>query len=101
MFRCFLYRNGVSNTSGQLYQIFFQNLYNNQFKILPFREQISYKKYTKKRTGITKKLFRMAPIHHHFELGGVKESTIVAVAHIISCVLAIFGGAAGLVISRG
>ena len=43
----------------------------------------------------------MAPIHHHFELGGMKESTIVAVAHIISCVLAIVGAVVGLIISRG
>eukprot|EP00250_Pteridium_aquilinum_P003764 c14060_g1_i1 orf=1-1233(-) len=49
--------------------------------------QVSYKKWMKKRTGVAKRLFRMAPIHHHFELGGVKETTIVAVAHAVSCLL--------------
>ncbi|KAI5055512.1 hypothetical protein GOP47_0029033 [Adiantum capillus-veneris] len=58
--------------------------------------QVSYKKWTKKMTGVQKRLFRMAPIHHHFELEGVQEPTIVAVAHAVSCVLALLGGFAGI-----
>lgn len=57
--------------------------------------QVSYKKWTEKKLGVRKRLFRMAPIHHHFELGGVQEPTIVAVAHAISCLLAFIGGFAG------
>lgn len=42
-----------------------------------------------KRTG--KRVFRMAPIHHHFEQLGWKESTVVIRFWIISIVLALLG----------
>jgi len=42
-----------------------------------------------KRTG--KRIFRMAPIHHHFEQLGWKESTVVIRFWIISIVLALMG----------
>lgn len=42
-----------------------------------------------KRTG--KRVFRMAPIHHHFEQLGWKESTVVIRFWIISIVLALMG----------
>ena len=34
-----------------------------------------------------KRLFRMAPLHHHFELGGWSETRIVAVFSIITAIL--------------
>ena len=43
--------------------------------------QVGHYKRTKKR------VFRMAPLHHHFELGGVKEPKIVASYCIITTVL--------------
>lgn len=33
--------------------------------------QVSYFKYTKKKTGEGKRIFRMTPLHHHLELGGL------------------------------
>ncbi len=33
--------------------------------------QVSYFKYTKKKTGEGKRIFRMTPFHHHLELGGL------------------------------
>ena len=39
-----------------------------------------------KRTG-GKRVFRMAPIHHHFELGGWSEVRVVAVFTIVTAVL--------------
>ncbi|MCC9743478.1 phospho-N-acetylmuramoyl-pentapeptide-transferase, partial [Streptococcus agalactiae] len=33
--------------------------------------QVAYFKYTKKKTGVGKRIFRMTPFHHHLELGGV------------------------------
>ena len=42
-----------------------------------------------KRTG--KRVFKMAPIHHHFEQLGWKESTVVIRFWIISIVLALIG----------
>ena len=41
--------------------------------------------YFKKTGG--KRIFRMAPIHHHFELGGWSETRIVAVFTIITILL--------------
>ena len=41
--------------------------------------------YFKKTGG--KRIFRMAPIHHHFELGGWSETKVVAEFSIITAVL--------------
>ena len=48
--------------------------------------QVTYFKATK-----GKRLFKMAPIHHHFELGGIKETTIVPVFWLVSAILACIG----------
>ena len=45
--------------------------------------------YFKKTGG--KRIFRMAPIHHHFELGGWSETRVVAVFSIITAVLCLVG----------
>jgi len=42
-----------------------------------------------KRTG--KRIFLMAPLHHHFEKLGWKEPTIVIRFWIIACILALAG----------
>ena len=41
--------------------------------------------YFKKTGG--KRIFRMAPIHHHFELGGWSETRVVAVFAIVTAIL--------------
>tara|TARA_B100000424_G_scaffold247441_1_gene219835 strand:- start:349 stop:1452 length:1104 start_codon:yes stop_codon:yes gene_type:complete len=51
--------------------------------------QVGYFKYTKKRYGEPKKLFLMAPFHHHFELKGHPESKIVIRFWIIGLLLAL------------
>ncbi len=48
-----------------------------------------YFKYTKKRFGEGKRVFKMAPIHHHFELLGWPEPKIVIRFYIIAIILAI------------
>ncbi|MCI8300412.1 MAG: phospho-N-acetylmuramoyl-pentapeptide-transferase [Lachnospiraceae bacterium] len=45
--------------------------------------------YFKKTGG--KRIFRMAPIHHHFELGGWSETRVVAVFSIITAILCLVG----------
>lgn len=40
--------------------------------------QVSYFKYTKRKFGEGQRLFRMSPLHHHLELGGWPETTVVA-----------------------
>ncbi len=39
--------------------------------------QVGYFKFTRRRSGIGKRIFRAAPIHHHFEMSGWKEPKIV------------------------
>jgi phospho-N-acetylmuramoyl-pentapeptide-transferase len=48
-----------------------------------------YFKYTKKKYGEGKRVFKMAPIHHHFEMIGWPEPKIVVRAYIIAIILAI------------
>jgi phospho-N-acetylmuramoyl-pentapeptide-transferase len=42
-----------------------------------------------KKTG--KRIFKMTPIHHHFELSGWKENKIVTVFSIVTLVLCVIG----------
>ncbi|MDD3772271.1 MAG: phospho-N-acetylmuramoyl-pentapeptide-transferase [Weeksellaceae bacterium] len=51
--------------------------------------QVGYFKFTKKRTGEGKRIFLMAPVHHHFQLKGIHESKIVNRMLIIGFVLAV------------
>ena len=51
--------------------------------------QIGYYRYTKKKTGDGKKLFLMAPFHHHYELKGFSESKVVTRLWIIGLLLAL------------
>jgi phospho-N-acetylmuramoyl-pentapeptide-transferase len=39
--------------------------------------QVGYYRYSRRRTGIGKRIFRMAPLHHHFEELGWPESKVV------------------------
>jgi len=48
-----------------------------------------YFKYTKKKYGAGKRVFKMAPIHHHFEMEGWQEPKIVVRFYIIAIILAI------------
>lgn len=51
--------------------------------------QVSYFKYTKRKTGEGKRIFLMSPIHHHFQKAGMHESKIVTRFWIIGIMLAI------------
>ena len=53
--------------------------------------QVGYFKYTKKRYGAGRRLFLMAPLHHHFEQKGWKETQVVVRFWIISMMLVLFG----------
>lgn len=39
--------------------------------------QVGYFKFTRKTTGTGKRIFLQAPLHHHFQMGGLKEPKIV------------------------
>jgi len=51
--------------------------------------QTTYFKYTRKKYGTGKRIFRMAPIHHHFELQGWHEAKVVVRFWIIGILLAL------------
>jgi phospho-N-acetylmuramoyl-pentapeptide-transferase len=51
--------------------------------------QRGYFKYTKKRFGEGKRVFKMSPIHHHYELSGWAEPKIVMRFYIITIILVI------------
>jgi len=53
--------------------------------------QVGYFKYTKRRYGEGRRIFRMAPLHHHFEVGGVKESQVVVRFWIVTMMLVLVG----------
>src|SRR5690606_22474854 len=51
--------------------------------------QTAYFTYTKRRTGEGRRVFRMAPLHHHYEALGVHESKIVIRFWIVTALLVI------------
>lgn len=51
--------------------------------------QVSYFRYTKKKYGEGKRIFKIAPLHHHFEKCGIHESKIVTRFYIVGILLAI------------
>ncbi|QDX81422.1 phospho-N-acetylmuramoyl-pentapeptide-transferase [Denitratisoma sp. DHT3] len=53
--------------------------------------QVSWFKYTKRRYGEGRRILRMAPLHHHFEQSGWKETQVVVRFWIITILLVLFG----------
>jgi len=51
--------------------------------------QVGYFKFTKKRFGVGKRIFLMAPLHHHYQKTGLHEAKIVSRFWIISVFLAV------------
>ncbi|MDR0983042.1 MAG: phospho-N-acetylmuramoyl-pentapeptide-transferase [Culturomica sp.] len=51
--------------------------------------QVSYFKYTKRRTGVGQRIFLMSPLHHHYQKKGIPEAKIVTRFWIVAIMLAI------------
>ena len=51
--------------------------------------QVSYFKYTRKKLGQGKRIFKMAPLHHHYQKLGMHESKIVTRFWIVGIMLAV------------
>ncbi|MCR9183238.1 MAG: phospho-N-acetylmuramoyl-pentapeptide-transferase [Flavobacteriaceae bacterium] len=51
--------------------------------------QVSWFKYTKKKYGEGRRIFRMSPIHHHYQIKGFHESKIVTRFLIVGIILAV------------
>ncbi len=53
--------------------------------------QVTWFKYTKKRYGTGRRILKMAPLHHHFEKSGWKETQVVVRFWIITMLLCLVG----------
>ncbi len=53
--------------------------------------QVMYYKYTKFKTGVGQRIFLMAPLHHHYEQKGWKETQVVVRFWIITMMLVLVG----------
>jgi phospho-N-acetylmuramoyl-pentapeptide-transferase len=53
--------------------------------------QVTYFKYTKKKYGQGRRILKMAPLHHHFEKSGWKETQVVVRFWIITMLLCLVG----------
>ena len=59
--------------------------------------QTAYFKYTKRRFGEGRRFFKMAPLHHHFELAGWSETQVVQRFWLISLLAAMIGVALAVI----
>ena len=53
--------------------------------------QVSWFKFTKKRFGQGRRILKMAPLHHHFEKSGWKETQVVVRFWIVTMLLCLVG----------
>ena len=52
--------------------------------------QVGWFKFTKRKYGEGRRIFRMAPLHHHYQKKGLHEAKIVARFWIVGVILAVF-----------
>jgi phospho-N-acetylmuramoyl-pentapeptide-transferase len=60
-------------------------------EVLSVMLQVSWFKYTKKKFGTGRRIFKMAPLHHHFEKSGWTETQVVIRFWIITMLLCLVG----------
>jgi phospho-N-acetylmuramoyl-pentapeptide-transferase len=60
-------------------------------EVLSVMLQVGYFKYSKKRFGEGRRLLKMAPLHHHFEKSGWKETQVVVRFWIVTMLLCLIG----------
>ena len=60
-------------------------------EVLSVMLQVSWFKFTKKKYGTGRRIFKMAPLHHHFEKSGWNETQVVIRFWIITMLLCLIG----------
>ena len=60
-------------------------------EVLSVMLQVSWFKFTKKKFGVGRRIFKMAPLHHHFEKSGWTETQVVIRFWIITMLLCLVG----------
>lgn len=53
--------------------------------------QVTWFKYTKKKYGEGRRIFKMAPLHHHFQESGYTETQVVAAFAVVTAILCLIG----------
>lgn len=53
--------------------------------------QVTWFKYTKKKYGEGRRIFKMAPLHHHFQESGYTETQVVAAFAVVTAILCLVG----------
>ncbi len=53
--------------------------------------QVVWFKYTKKKYGEGRRIFKMAPLHHHFQESGYTETQVVAAFTVVTALLCLIG----------
>jgi phospho-N-acetylmuramoyl-pentapeptide-transferase len=53
--------------------------------------QVGWFKYTKRKYGEGRRLFKMAPLHHHFEVSGWRETQVVTLFYVATAVCCLIG----------
>ncbi len=66
-------------------------------EVLSVVSQVAYFQYTKRRYGQGRRLFKMAPLHHHFELLGWSETQVVQRFWLVELMAAMAGVALALI----
>lgn len=56
-------------------------------ELLSVMIQVTYFKYTKKKTGVGKRIFLMSPLHHHYQKKGFHEAKIVTRFQLVTVLL--------------
>jgi len=59
--------------------------------------QVGYFKFTKRRYGEGRRLFKMAPLHHHFEMLGWSETQVTMRFWMLAMMAGLIGVAMALV----
>lgn len=60
-------------------------------ELLSVTTQVAYFKYTKRKTGVGQRIFKRAPLHHHFELSGWSEKRVVLIFWTVNLVASAVG----------
>ena len=60
-------------------------------EVLSVMLQVGWFKYTKQKYGVGRRIFKMAPLHHHFEKSGWTETQVVIRFWIITMLLCLVG----------
>lgn len=60
-------------------------------ELLSVTTQVAYFKYTKRKTGVGQRIFKRAPLHHHFELSGWSEKRVVLIFWTVNLVATAIG----------